>query len=112
MEVIEFSLEKLIKNDVWADYCKGVIDTFLKHGYKIEHGADIVSLEIYQMEQDFLLQLLLKFLWEQFLREISGLNDKVSMIDIVKFGQEAENKFIGVSCSIMDQFAVGIGKRR
>ena len=32
------------------------------------------------------------------------------MIDMVKMCQEAENKFIGVNCGIMDQFAIGMGK--
>ena len=108
--IIEFSLEKLIKNDVWADYCKGVIDTFLKHGYKIEHGADIVFFGNIPNGAGLSSSASLEVLMGTILREISGLNDKVSMIDIVKFGQEAENKFIGVSCGIMDQFAVGMGK--
>ena len=108
--IIEFSLEKLIKNDVWANYCKGVIDTFLKHGYKIEHGADIVFFGNIPNGAGLSSSASLEVLMGTILREISGLNDKVSMIDIVKFGQEAENKFIGVSCGIMDQFAVGMGK--
>ncbi len=29
---------------------------------------------------------------------------------MVKMCQEAENKFIGVNCGIMDQFAIGMGK--
>ena len=33
------------------------------------------------------------------------------MVDMVKMCQEAENKFIGVNCGIMDQFAVGMGKK-
>ncbi len=32
------------------------------------------------------------------------------MVDIVKMCQGAENKFIGVNCGIMDQFAIGMGK--
>jgi galactokinase len=32
------------------------------------------------------------------------------MIDMVKMSQEAENKFVGVNCGIMDQFAIGMGK--
>lgn len=108
--VIEFSLEKLTKSKVWADYCKGVIDTFIKHGYEIKHGADIVFFGNIPNGAGLSSSASLEVLMGTVLREISGLNDKVSMIDIVKFGQEAENKFIGVSCGIMDQFAVGMGK--
>ena len=33
------------------------------------------------------------------------------MVDVVKMCQEAENKFIGVNCGIMDQFSIGMGKK-
>ena len=33
------------------------------------------------------------------------------MIELVKLGQRAENQFIGVQCGIMDQFAIGMGKK-
>lgn len=108
--VVEFSLEKLTKTNVWADYCKGVIDTFIKHGYEIPNGADIVFFGNIPNGAGLSSSASLEVLMGTILRDISGLNDKVSMIDIVKFGQEAENKFIGVSCGIMDQFAVGMGK--
>lgn len=36
---------------------------------------------------------------------------KADMLDLVKLAQTAENSFIGVSCGIMDQFAIGMGKK-
>jgi len=33
------------------------------------------------------------------------------MLDIVKLSQFAENNFVGVNCGIMDQFAVGMGRK-
>jgi galactokinase len=33
------------------------------------------------------------------------------MVDMVKMSQSAENNFVGVNCGIMDQFAVGMGKK-
>lgn len=33
------------------------------------------------------------------------------MIDLVKLCQKAENEFVGMNCGIMDQFAVGFGKK-
>ncbi|MGL5124600.1 MAG: galactokinase, partial [Fusobacteriaceae bacterium] len=38
-------------------------------------------------------------------------NLEIDMIEIVKLSQKAENQFIGVNCGIMDQFAVGMGKK-
>jgi galactokinase len=34
---------------------------------------------------------------------------ELSMMDLVKLSQRAENQFVGVNCGIMDQFAVGMG---
>ncbi|GAA0862987.1 hypothetical protein GCM10008917_10540 [Paraclostridium tenue] len=42
------------------------------------------------------------------LNDVFNLN--INRIDLVKMCQEAENKFIGVNCGIMDQFAIGMGK--
>ncbi len=43
-----------------------------------------------------------------------ALNDLFSFgiepMDLVKLGQDAENKFVGVNCGIMDQFASGMGE--
>ena len=35
----------------------------------------------------------------------------VDMVQMVKFSQKAENEFVGMNCGIMDQFAVGMGKK-
>jgi galactokinase len=35
----------------------------------------------------------------------------MNRIDLVKIGRAAENRFVGVNCGIMDQFAVGMGKK-
>ena len=41
---------------------------------------------------------------------INDLNNfDLDMISMVKMCQEAENKFIGVNCGIMDQFSIGMG---
>jgi len=36
---------------------------------------------------------------------------ELEMIDLIKLSQRAENEFVGVNCGIMDQFAVGMGKK-
>ena len=33
------------------------------------------------------------------------------MVDMVKLSQQAENQYVGVNCGIMDQFAIGMGKK-
>ncbi|MBC8059048.1 MAG: galactokinase, partial [Clostridiaceae bacterium] len=36
---------------------------------------------------------------------------KIDRVELVKIGQKAENSFVGVNCGIMDQFAVGMGRK-
>jgi galactokinase len=38
-------------------------------------------------------------------------DDSIGQVELVKIGQKAENNFVGVNCGIMDQFAVGMGKK-
>ncbi len=106
--ILEFSADKLEKSNVWADYCKGIVDVFIKKGYKIEHGADIIFFGNIPNGAGLSSSASLEVLMGTMLRDLNNLS--IDMIEIVKIGQEAENKFIGVSCGIMDQFAVGMGK--
>jgi galactokinase len=36
---------------------------------------------------------------------------KIDRVELVKIAQQAENEFVGVNCGVMDQFAVGMGKK-
>jgi galactokinase len=38
-------------------------------------------------------------------------NGGLSILDLVKMSQKAENEFVGMNCGIMDQFAAGFGKK-
>ncbi len=39
------------------------------------------------------------------------LNAGLDVVELVKMSQRAENVFVGMNCGIMDQFAVGMGKK-
>ncbi|MDV4151647.1 galactokinase [Clostridium sp. AL.422] len=108
--VIEFSLNniKFEKAHDWVNYAKGVIDVMKKHGYNINKGFDVV---IYGnipngagLSSSASLELLIAVMID------SLFNFEINRVDLVKFSQEAENKFVGVNCGIMDQFAIGMGK--
>ncbi|MDE5611001.1 MAG: galactokinase [Odoribacter sp.] len=43
------------------------------------------------------------------LNELTGAG--LDMVELVKISQKAENVYVGVNCGIMDQFAVGMGKK-
>ncbi|MDO5517562.1 MAG: galactokinase family protein, partial [Clostridium sp.] len=106
---IEFSLDNLVNDKAhdWANYPKGVIKTFEDHGYKASHGFNILFYGNIPNGSGLSSSASLEVLMGCILNESFGFN--IDMVDIVKMCQEAENKFIGVNCGIMDQFAVGMG---
>jgi len=108
---IEFDLDNLVNDKAhdWANYPKGVIKTFENHGFKAEHGFNILFFGNIPNGSGLSSSASLEVLMGCILNETFNFN--VNMIDIVKMCQEAENKFIGINCGIMDQFAVGMGKK-
>lgn len=108
--VIEFSLDNMVyeKEHDWANYPKGVIKTLENHGFKAENGFEILFFGNIPNGSGLSSSASLEVLMGTILNE--SFNFKIDMVDIVKMCQEAENKFIGVNCGIMDQFAVGMGK--
>ena len=108
--IIEFSLNNMINEKAhdWANYPKGVIKTFENHGYNIPNGFEIIFYGNIPNGSGLSSSASLEVLMGTILNESFNLN--IDMVDIVKMCQEAENKFIGVNCGIMDQFAIGMGK--
>lgn len=107
---IEINIDNLVydKKDNWTNYPKGVIKTFKDHNFDISHGFNILIYGNIPNGSGLSSSASLEVLIGTILNTEFNLN--VDMIDIVKMSQEAENKFIGVNCGIMDQFAVGMGK--
>lgn len=108
--IIEFSLDNMVndKKDDWANYPKGVMKTFEDHGHKLTNGFNVLFFGNIPNGSGLSSSASLEVLTGTIINDLFGFN--VDMIDIVKMSQEAENKFIGVNCGIMDQFAVGMGK--
>ena len=108
--IIEFSLDNMVNEKAhdWANYPKGVIKTFENHGYNIPSGFEIIFYGNIPNGSGLSSSASLEVLMGTILNESFNLN--IDMVDIVKMCQEAENKFIGVNCGIMDQFAIGMGK--
>jgi galactokinase len=96
------------KKDDWVNYPKGVIKGFQKRGFKI-NGFDVLYDGNIPNRAGLSSSASIELVTSVMLR---GLFDcKISMIDMVKLSQEAENKFVGLNCGIMDQFAVGMGRK-
>jgi galactokinase len=92
----------------WINYPLGVVNEFIKRNIKltgleflyygdVPNGAGLSSSASIEMVTAV------------------ALNDLFSagfsMIELVKMSQKAENEFVGMNCGIMDQFAVGFGKK-
>ena len=103
---LQSSYSKSDKN--WFNYPLGIINEFFKNGYTLSGlnmlfcgnlpiGAGLSSSASIEVLTAFALNELFQF--------------DISRIDIASLSKKVENEFIGVSCGIMDQFAVAIGKK-
>ena len=108
--IISFNIDRLVNDekDDWANYPKGVIDVLKNHGYNVDCGFDMVVFGNIPNGAGLSSSASLELLMAVMINDLFKFN--VSRIDLVKYCQEAENKFIGVNCGIMDQFAIGMGK--
>jgi len=96
------------KKQDWANYPLGVIDVFQKHGYKFENGVDLLFWGNVPNGAGLSSSASIELATAVALNTVFNLG--IDPITLVKFGQEAENKFVGMNCGIMDQFASGMGK--
>jgi galactokinase len=92
----------------WANYLKGVIAEFagLGHapgGFELLIGGDIPNGS--GLSSSASIELLMSVTLNEM------YNFGLDMLDMVKLSQRAENQFVGVNSGIMDQFAVGMGKK-
>lgn len=107
---INVVLKKKFVNEAakWINYPLGVINEFLSHGIKISgleflyygdvpNGAGLSSSASIEMVTAVALN---EFYQAGF-----------DTLELVKMSQKAENEFVGMNCGIMDQFAVGFGKK-
>ena len=108
--IIEFDINdiKFEEEHDWVNYAKGVIHIMDNHGFKINHGFDLYVYGNIPNGAGLSSSASLELLTGVIVNELFDLN--IDRISLVKYSQEAENKFVGVNCGIMDQFAIGMGK--
>ena len=96
------------KEDKWTNYPKGVIKYYEELGHK-GVGFDVLFYGTIPNGSGLSSSASLEVLTATIVNALA--NGQVDMIDLVKISQKAENDFVGVNCGIMDQFAVGMGKK-
>ena len=109
--VIEFSMTGLAydKAKDWANYPMGVVSVFEQAGHACSHGFDIVINGTLPGGSGLSSSASIEVLTAVILNDAFGFG--LDMVEMVKLSQKAENVFVGVNCGIMDQFAVGMGKK-
>nr|WP_294492160.1 galactokinase [uncultured Anaerosporobacter sp.] len=109
--VITISLDDLsyAKEDDWTNYPKGVVWAFAEKGMKIDAGLDILYYGNIPNSSGLSSSASIEVVTGYILSQTFGFN--TSLVDIALISQFAENKFNGVNCGIMDQFAIAMGKK-
>lgn len=109
--IIESSVENLKpeKEADWTNYPKGVMWAFGEKGMKVTQGMDIVLFGNIPNGSGLSSSASVEVLTGFILRDMFGFD--VTNQDLALIGQYSENKFNGVNCGIMDQFAIAMGKK-
>jgi galactokinase len=106
--VIPVALNYLPVPKSWTNYPVGIVNEFARNGIgapgmemlfmgDIPNGAGLSSSASIEMVTAVAMN------------EITGSG--LEMMEMVRMAQKAENGFVGMNCGIMDQFAVGFGRK-
>ncbi len=93
----------------WTNYPKGVIWAFGEKGMEITQGMDLLLYGNIPNGSGLSSSASVEVLTGYILKDLYGC--QVTNQDIALIGQYSENKFNGVNCGIMDQFAIAMGKK-
>lgn len=109
--IIEFTLDQLDynKDHNWANYPKGMIRYILEAGYPIPTGFECVIEGNIPNGAGLSSSASIELLTGVLVAGLYGL--EIPRLDLIKIGKQVENQFIGVNSGIMDQFAIGMGKK-
>jgi galactokinase len=110
-EIIEFDLTQLEydKQHHWANYPKGMIRYIKEAGCDIPQGFECVIEGNIPNGAGLSSSASIELLTGVLLDGLFGL--EIPRLDMIKLGKRVENEFIGVNSGIMDQFAIGMGKK-
>ena len=109
--VIESSLDDLkpYPEADWTNYPKGVMWAFDKMGKQMDVGLDLLLWGNIPNGSGLSSSASVEVLTGFILRDLYSF--EVNNQDLALLGQYSENRFNGVNCGIMDQFAIAMGKK-
>ena len=94
----------------WSDYPASVVRALEAFGYPLPQGADFVFNGDLPDGAGLSSSAAMEVATGVTLRELFGI--PVTQQELALLGQFAENRFIGVNCGIMDQFASAMGRKK
>lgn len=108
--ILESSLDDLKPEDTagWTNYPKGILWAFHERGMTIPNGMDMLLFGNIPNGSGLSSSASVEVVTGAMLRDLFGFD--VCNQDLALIGQFSENKFNGVNCGIMDQFAIAMGR--
>lgn len=109
--IIECTLSDLTFNPDhdWANFPKGMIHIFIEHGFTISSGMDILFYGDIPNGAGLSSSASIEMATGVVLEELFEL--EIDRLQMIRLGQKVENDYLGVNSGIMDQFAIGKGKK-
>lgn len=102
-------LQKPLPNNCWANYPLGCIAQFIKRGFQLTKGYDMLFWGNVPagagLSSSAAIEVVTAFAFADL------LNAEYDRTELAKIGQLSEHEFAGVNCGIMDQFASAQGKK-
>lgn len=108
LEEFDINNFKKSNNSSWTDYIKGAISVLNKHGANIDSGLDLLYDSSIPVGSSLSSSAALLDVTLYMMSSIFNLN--ISRKDIALFAKEVENNYLGLSCGIMDQAIIALGK--
>lgn len=92
----------------WVNYPLGTIAQFVKRGFSLNNGADILIYGNVPGGAGLSSSAALEVVTAVAIND--QYNFGINKVDLALIGQKAEHEFAGVNCGIMDQFASAMGE--
>ena len=114
--LVEADLDELekYKSIKWGNYQLGVADELQKAGYKLD-GCDLLYHDTVPLgaglSSSAAIEVATAIALVSLLDVEFGKSKTIDMVEMALISQRAENKYVGVNCGIMDQFASAMGRK-